>query len=350
MRSDALRRVSCSVVHASHPPGPARATLRWLADQPAACARRRRRLPRRRATASWARRARSPRRRSRRCREARGKNWRAVNNLGEALDDVVEGRSVAAMIAIENSIEGGVSGAQDALATIPGLRIVGEYLVPVQLRARRPARARALADVRDDQRASGRLRAVPPWLDRNLPAHGHLPASSNVAAARLAARGQRGGCGDRAARDRRPPRRRRAGREHRRQPERRDPVRAGEHAAPAVPAPTGADKTSLIAELPDDRPGSLLDLLEQFSTRGVNLSLHRVAADRRRARPVPVRHRRRRAHRTTSGWRMRCSACAGSARRSCSSARTRGRTARASSSTSATGTRCSPRRASGWPP
>jgi len=41
----------------------------------------------------------------------------------------------------------------------------------------------------------------------------------------------------------------------------------------SVPAPTGADKTSLIAELPDDRPGSLLDLLEQFSTRGVNLSL-----------------------------------------------------------------------------
>ena len=40
-----------------------------------------------------------------------------------------------------------------------------------------------------------------------------------------------------------------------------------------IPAPTGADKTSIIAELPDDRPGSLLDLLEQFSTRGVNLSL-----------------------------------------------------------------------------
>ena len=44
------------------------------------------------------------------------------------------------MIAIENSVEGGVAAAQDALATIPDLRIVGEYLVPVQLRARRPAR------------------------------------------------------------------------------------------------------------------------------------------------------------------------------------------------------------------
>jgi len=41
----------------------------------------------------------------------------------------------------------------------------------------------------------------------------------------------------------------------------------------APPAPTGADKTSLIAELPDDHPGALLELLEQFSTRGINLSL-----------------------------------------------------------------------------
>src|SRR5690606_39542174 len=41
--------------------------------------------------------------------------------------------------------------------------------------------------------------------------------------------------------------------------------------APA--AQTGADKTSLIVELPDDRPGALLEMLEQFSTRGINLSL-----------------------------------------------------------------------------
>ncbi|MGO1775698.1 MAG: prephenate dehydratase, partial [Agrococcus casei] len=40
-----------------------------------------------------------------------------------------------------------------------------------------------------------------------------------------------------------------------------------------LPAQTGADKTSLIVELPNDRAGSLLDMLEQFATRGVNLSL-----------------------------------------------------------------------------
>jgi prephenate dehydratase len=39
------------------------------------------------------------------------------------------------------------------------------------------------------------------------------------------------------------------------------------------PARTGADKTSLIAELPDNGPGRLLEMLEQFATRGVNMSL-----------------------------------------------------------------------------
>ena len=63
--------------------------------------------------------------------EARDQIWRPVRNVGEALADVTSGRSDAAMIAIENSVDGGVSTAQDALATVPGLRIVGEYLVPV---------------------------------------------------------------------------------------------------------------------------------------------------------------------------------------------------------------------------
>ncbi|MEB0015064.1 ACT domain-containing protein, partial [Glaciimonas sp. Cout2] len=40
-----------------------------------------------------------------------------------------------------------------------------------------------------------------------------------------------------------------------------------------IPERTGADKTSLIVELPEDRAGALLELLEQFATRGVNLSL-----------------------------------------------------------------------------
>ena len=39
-----------------------------------------------------------------------------------------------------------------------------------------------------------------------------------------------------------------------------------------VGEPTGADKTTLLVHLPHDRSGALLDMLEQFSARGVNLS------------------------------------------------------------------------------
>jgi len=42
---------------------------------------------------------------------------------------------------------------------------------------------------------------------------------------------------------------------------------------PAPPPPrTGADKTTLLVHLADDHAGALLELLEQFATRGVNLT------------------------------------------------------------------------------
>ena len=40
----------------------------------------------------------------------------------------------------------------------------------------------------------------------------------------------------------------------------------------AVPEPTGADKTTLVAYQTDDHPGGLVEMLEQFAVRGVNLS------------------------------------------------------------------------------
>ena len=40
----------------------------------------------------------------------------------------------------------------------------------------------------------------------------------------------------------------------------------------AIPEPTGADKTTVVIPLPADRPGALMEILEQFAARGVNLS------------------------------------------------------------------------------
>jgi prephenate dehydratase len=203
--------------------------------------------------------------------DAAGKTWQPVNNVGQALDDVVSGRSTAAMIAIENSIEGGVSASQDALASIPNLRIIGEYLVPVNfvLVARPGTR---LQDVRVVNAHPVAYAQCHLWLDATLPEHGHLPATSNVAAAASLLSDTTAdaaiappGITDHYPLD----------------------VLAREigdnpyavtrfvlvSRTTRLPVPTGSDKTSVIVELPDDTAGRLLEMLEQFATRGVNMSL-----------------------------------------------------------------------------
>lgn len=203
--------------------------------------------------------------------EAQGQTWHAVHNIAEALDDVVTGRSDFAMIAIENSVDGGVAVAQDALATIPGLRIVGEYLVPVNfvLVARPGMRLEDVKVINAHPVAYGQCSG---WLAGHLPTHQHIPASSNVAAAASLLDGS---SADAAIA---PP----TITDHHRLEVLASAIGDNPNAVTrfvlvgrtgAVPPRTGADKTSVIVELPEDRPGALLDLLEQFSTRGVNLSL-----------------------------------------------------------------------------
>jgi len=204
--------------------------------------------------------------------EARGQIWRPVRNVGEALSDVVEGRSDAAMIAIENSVDGGVSTAQDALATMAGLRIVGEYLVSVDfvLVARPGTRLDDVSLIAAHPVAYAQCLQ---WLTRTLPAHAHVPASSNVASAM----GLLDGTSDADAAIAPP-----GILEHHDLELLAERIGDNLNAVTRFvlvsrpvppPPPTGADKTSLIVELPDDHPGALLDMLEQFATRGINLSL-----------------------------------------------------------------------------
>ncbi|MEO8529528.1 MAG: prephenate dehydratase domain-containing protein, partial [Pseudolysinimonas sp.] len=202
---------------------------------------------------------------------AAGQEWRSVNNVGEALHDVISGRSRAAMIAIENSVEGGVSATQDALASIPGLRIIGEYLVPVNFSlVARPGVK--LADVRVVAAHPVAYAQCHVWLEKTLPDHEHLPATSNVSAA---AGLLDGSLADAAV-----------------APPGIETLHGVEVLAQSIgdnpnavtrfvlvsssleiPEKTGADKTSVIVELPSDAPGGLVEMLEQFATRGVNLSL-----------------------------------------------------------------------------
>ncbi|MGQ7312029.1 prephenate dehydratase [Microbacterium arabinogalactanolyticum] len=204
--------------------------------------------------------------------EARGHEWKPVHNVGEALADVLSGVSDAAMIAIENSIEGGVSTTLDALATNPGLRIIGEYLVKVNF---------VLVGVPGTKLEDVQVIAAHPvayaqchgWLGAHLPRHAHVPAASNVASAlgildgTLPAQAAIAAPGIV---------------QHQDVEVLAEQIGDNDNAVTrfvlvsrttAAGAPTGADKTSLIVELPDDRPGALLEMLEQFSTRGINLSL-----------------------------------------------------------------------------
>lgn len=204
--------------------------------------------------------------------EAEGKQWKPVANVLEALMDVQTGASVAAMIAIENSIEGGVTASQDALATMAGLRIVGEYIVPVRFSlAVRPGTI--LADIRNVAAhpvAYGQCRR---WLHRNLPEHGHVAASSNIASAELML--DRPDLIDAAITPVNI-------RERFDLEVLADDIQDNDSARTRfalvttrtdVPPRTGRDKTSLIVELPDERPGGLMTMLEQFATRGINLSM-----------------------------------------------------------------------------
>ena len=203
--------------------------------------------------------------------EAKGATWHPVANVQEAIDNVISGHSARAVIPIENSIEGGVSATLDALAATEGIRIFGEYLVPVTFNLV-AAPGVAIKDVVTVATHPVAYAQTHKWLAANLAGHAYLPATSTAAAA--------------------------AGLLH------ADSIANAAVAASTItdhyklkvlaknigeyknaqtrfiqiglagkaPAATGRDKTSVIIEMPNDRPGALLEMLEQFAVRGVNLS------------------------------------------------------------------------------
>jgi prephenate dehydratase len=189
-----------------------------------------------------------------------------------ALDAVRGGAADFAVVAIENSVEGAVTAVLDTL-TAGDLTIVREILVPVSFSlAARPGTA--LADV---QRVAAHPHAWAQcrrWLHAHLPDAIHLPETSNTAAAQQLshpgdAPGFEAALVPPAALSQYPLN-----------------VLAAQVAdnpaavtrfvvvghPGALPAPTGADKTTLVVHLPDNEAGALLRMLEQFATRGVNLS------------------------------------------------------------------------------
>jgi prephenate dehydratase len=202
--------------------------------------------------------------------EAKGANWHPVSHVQEAIDDVIAGRAFRAIIPVENSVEGGVSATSDALAVNANIRIYGEYLVPVtfDLVARPGTALSAVKVVATHPVAYAQTRT---WLSKNLKKHTHLPATSTAAAAAALLDSDSADAAIAAS----------TITKHYKLKVLAKNIGDNKNAqtrflqiglANSTPKATGKDKTSVIVELPTDRPGALLEMLEQFAARGVNLS------------------------------------------------------------------------------
>jgi len=184
------------------------------------------------------------------------------------LDAVRAGEASGAFVPVENSVEGAVTATSDELATGKPLMIYREVLLPIAfaLLVRPGTALEEIKTVTSHPVAQPQVRR---WIAANLPDARWESAASNADGARLVQEG------------------------------RFDGAFAGEFAAPLygleplvsdihdaenattrfvlvgrpgrVSSPTGADKTSMVVWLRDDHPGALLELLQEFAVRGVNL-------------------------------------------------------------------------------
>lgn len=197
-------------------------------------------------------------------------------DVPSALGAVRAGDVQFAVVAIENTIEGGVTATLDTLAEGTPLVILGEVVLPVAFELLVRA-GTALEDVARVSAHSHGWAQVRRWAQASLPGRVFVPASSNTAAAALLADesvplaqvgfeaalappGTGATLGLTVLTDR---------------------IADNPHAMTRfvrigrpsqLPAPTGADKTTLVVHLPTDKAGALLEMLEQFAVRGVNLS------------------------------------------------------------------------------
>lgn len=199
-----------------------------------------------------------------------GQEMVPFDTVPKTLDAVRRGEVSAALVPIENSVEGGVSATLDSLMIDEPLRIIREVVIPVKfvLCARPGTTLEDVRKVLTHPHAHAQTRG---WIAKNLKNAVVTEGGSTAAAAQEVAR-----------------------------PESRfdaaicaqvaadtyglevlaDGVADNKHALTRfvlvakpgkLPAPTGSDKTTLVAYMFADHTGALLEILDQFAGRGVNL-------------------------------------------------------------------------------
>ncbi|MFC7401505.1 prephenate dehydratase [Citricoccus sp. GCM10030269] len=200
-----------------------------------------------------------------------GADCEPVGSVITALAQVRSGDADFAVVPIENSVEGGVTATLDDIASDDNLQIMREILVPISFVLVAPS-PRELDQIRTLATHTHAWAQVRNWAAAHLPQAEFIPANSTAGAARgllePATQYDAAVCAPLVAS----------------QTGLTVLASAIEDTPGAVtrfvlvsrpgpvPAPTGSDKTTVVVPLPDDHPGALMDILDQFSTRGINLS------------------------------------------------------------------------------
>ena len=202
----------------------------------------------------------------------------SCQDVPTALDRVRDRAAEAAVVPIENSVEGGVNATLDNLVAGAPLVITAEMAVPITfVLAGRPGAA--LNDVRAISTHPHPWAQCRGWVHQHLPEASYVAGTSTSAPARALAEADGAAnaealgyqavlCNPLAA-----------------QQYGLDVLAGGVADNPdavtrfvkvarpgRVGEPTGADKTTLLVQLSHNRSGALLSMLEQFSARGVNLT------------------------------------------------------------------------------
>jgi prephenate dehydratase len=192
----------------------------------------------------------------------------AMPTIPEVIATVEAGNADTGVVPIENSIEGSIDVSLDLLAFSSELLIQREMVRPVALNlvARRGIALRDVRRVVSLPYATAQCRE---WLTANLPQAELVAANSTADAVERAARSRGRGVaavGTRLAAEL-------YGldvlvadvEDH---PENATRFVLVGH---GVPAPSGHDKTSVVVFQREDRPGSLLAILQEFAARSINL-------------------------------------------------------------------------------
>jgi prephenate dehydratase len=193
----------------------------------------------------------------------------AFDSIPEVIAAVERGDVERGVVPVENSIEGSVNVTLDTLAFESELLIQGEIVrsISLSLLARKGTKLRDVHTVISFPHATAQCRG---WLAKQLPKAEVAAANSTAGAAEQVARSRARGLaaiGTRLAAEL-------YGLEVLASDIEDHPENATRFlvVGRGVPRPTGHDKTSFVCYQREDRPGSLLAILQEFAARSINLS------------------------------------------------------------------------------